>query len=313
MQVGLFAIVILLIVVLVTLFKCVRIVPQGQQWIVERLGKYHVTLSAGLNILIPYLDNVAYKLSTKDQMFDIPTQEVITRDNAVVSVNAICFVKIADPQKAAYGVENFEIATVNLGMTSLRATIGKMDLDESLSSRDVIKGELLRMMADQMTDWGLIVRSIEIQDINPSASMQVAMEQQAAAERERKAIETRAAGKKRAAILEAEGVKQSTILKAEADQEAAVRQAAAAVSLAEGTKHANQLLADSVSMSGGQEALNYQLATRYVDTLAALSTSNNSKVIAMPADLAKSIGGLVNAGVALGAGSDIAAQPPAQK
>ncbi|PIJ49038.1 hypothetical protein BL250_17070 [Erwinia sp. OLTSP20] len=310
MQTGLFAIVILLIVVLVTLFKCVRIVPQGQQWIVERLGKYRVTLNAGLNILIPYIDNVAYKLSTKDQMFDIPTQEVITRDNAVVSVNAICFVKIADPQKAAYGVENFEIATVNLGMTSLRATIGKMDLDESLSSRDVIKGELLMAMADQMTDWGLIMRSIEIQDINPSASMQVAMEQQAAAERERKAIETRAAGNKRAAILEAEGVKQSTILKAEAEQEAATRQAAAAISLAEGTRQANQLLADSVSIAGGQSALNYQLAARYVDALSALSTSNNSKIIAMPADLAASIGGLVNAGAALGSGSELAAQPP---
>lgn len=309
MPIGLLAIVVLLIVVLITLFKCVRVVPQGQQWIVERLGKYRVTLGAGLNILIPYIDNVAYKLSTKDQMFDIPNQEVITRDNAVVSVNAICFVKIADPQKAAYGVENFEIATVNLGMTSLRATIGKMDLDESLSSRDVIKGELLNAMADQMTDWGLILRSIEIQDINPSPSMQVAMEQQAAAERERKAIETRATGNKRAAILEAEGVKQATILKAEAEQEAAVRQAAAAISLAEGTKKANQLLAESVGQPGGQSALNFQLGTRYVDALAALSASSNSKIIAMPADLAQSVGGMINAGVALGAGSELAGAP----
>ncbi len=305
-EIGLLAIIVGIIVVLVTLYKCVRIVPQGQQWIVERLGKYRITLNAGLNVLIPYLDQVAYKLSTKDQLFDIPTQEVITRDNAIVKVNAICFVKIADPQKAAYGVEDFEIATINLGMTSLRATIGKMELDESLSSRDVIKAELLSSMSEQMTDWGLILRSIEIQDINPSSSMQVAMEQQAAAERERKAIETRAAGNKRAAILEAEGVKQSTILKAEAEQEAAVRQAAAAISLAEGTKKANLLLAQSLSEPGGQPALSFQLGSRYVDALAALSASNNSKIIALPAELAQSVGGMINAGVALGAGYKIA-------
>lgn len=298
---GLTAIIFILAAVIVTLYKGVRIVPQGQQWIVERLGKYKATLGAGLNIVIPYLDKIAYKLSNKDQLFSIPSQDVITKDNAVVSVNAICFVKVADPQKAAYGVENYQIATVSLGMTSLRATIGKMELDESLSSRDVIKAELLSVMSDQMTDWGLILRSIEIQDIAPSQSMQTAMEQQAAAERERKAIETRAAGNKQAAILEAEGIKQSTILKAEAEQEAALRQAAAAISLAEGTQKANQLLSASINENGGQAALNFQLATRYVDALAAISTSDNAKVIAMPAELAQSVGGLLNAGVVLGA------------
>lgn len=299
MSSGLTVIFFILAAVVVTLYKGIRIVPQGQQWIVERLGKYRATLGAGLNIVIPYIDKVSYRLSNKDQMFNIPSQDVITKDNAVVSVNAICFVKIADPQKAAYGVENYELATVNLGMTSLRATIGKMELDESLSSRDVIKGELLNVMSDQMTDWGLILRSIEIQDIAPSHSMQQAMEQQAAAERERKAIETRAAGNKRAAILEAEGIKQSTILKAEAEQEAALRQAAAAVSLAEGTQKANQLLAGTINEAGGQAALNFQLATRYVDALSAVSTSENAKVIALPAELAQSVGGLINAGVLL--------------
>lgn len=299
MNISLTAIIFVLAAVIVTLYKGIRIVPQGQQWIVERLGKYRATLGAGLNIVIPYIDNVAYKLSNKDQLFNVPSQDVITRDNAVVSVNAICFVKIADPQKASYGVENYQLATINLGMTSLRATIGKMDLDESLSSRDVIKTELLNVMSDQLTDWGLILRSIEIQDIAPSPSMQSAMEQQAAAERERKAIETRAAGNKQAAILEAEGVKQATILKAEAEQEAAHRQAAAAISLAEGTKQANQLLAESLNETGGQAALNFQLATRYVDALSAVSTSSNAKVIAMPAELAQSVGGLLNAGILL--------------
>ncbi|MDI2090480.1 SPFH domain-containing protein [Commensalibacter oyaizuii] len=300
MSTGFVAIIMILIAVVVTLSKGVRIVPQGQQWIVERLGKYKQTLGAGLNIVVPYIDRVAYRLSNKDQILEVPSQDVITRDNAVVTVNAICFVKIADPQKAAYGVEDYEQATSSLAMTSLRATIGKMDLDESLSSRDIIKAELLGVMADQMTDWGLILRSIEIQDIAPSASMQGAMEQQAAAERQRKAIETRAAGNKQAAILEAEGIKQSTILRAEAEQESATRQAAAAISLAEGTKKANQLLAESISGEGGQAALNFQLATRYVDALSALSQSNNTKIVAMPSELSQSIGSLINAGVILG-------------
>lgn len=297
---SLVAILLILAAVIMTLCKGVRIVPQGQQWIVERLGKYKQTLGAGLNIVIPYVDQVAYRLSNKDQILEVPSQDVITKDNAVVTVNAICFVKISDPQKAAYGVEDYEQATSSLAMTSLRATIGKMDLDESLSSRDIIKAELLGVMSDQMTDWGLILRSIEIQDIAPSVSMQGAMEQQAAAERQRKATETRAAGNKQAAILEAEGVKQSTILRAEAEQESAIRQAAAAISLAEGTKKANQLLAESIVTEGGQAALNFQLATRYVDALSALSQSENAKVIAMPSELSQSIGSLINAGVVLG-------------
>lgn len=305
MSVSFIAIIVILVAVVMTFVKGVRIVPQGQQWIVERLGKYKQTLGAGLNVVVPYIDRVAYRLSNKDQILEVPSQDVITKDNAVVTVNAICFVKIADPQKAAYGVEDYEEATSALAMTSLRATIGKMDLDESLSSRDVIKAELLGVMSDQMTDWGLILRSIEIQDIAPSQSMQGAMEQQAAAERQRKATETRAAGNKQAAILEAEGVKQSTILRAEAEQESATRQAAAAISLAEGTKRANQLLAESISGEGGQAALNFQLATRYVDALAALSQSQNAKVIAMPAELSQSIGSLINAGVVLGTTAEI--------
>ncbi|MDI2112226.1 SPFH domain-containing protein [Commensalibacter nepenthis] len=302
---GLVTIIIILFAVVMTLFKGVRIVPQGQQWIVERLGKYKETLGAGLNIVVPYMDRVAYRLSNKDQILEVPSQDVITKDNAVVTVNAICFVKISDPQKAAYGVEDYEQATASLAMTSLRATIGKMDLDESLSSRDVIKAELLGVMSDQMTDWGLILRSIEIQDIAPSSSMQGAMEQQAAAERQRKATETRAAGNKQAAILEAEGIKQSTILRAEAEQESATRQAAAAISLAEGTKRASQLLAESINGEGGQAALNFQLATRYVDALSALSQSNNTKVVAMPSELSQSIGSLINAGVVLGTTAEV--------
>jgi len=306
MPIGLIAIVVILGVVLLTLFKCVRIVPQGQLWLVERLGRYHKQLNAGLNIVIPFVDSVAYRLSTKDQIMKIPSQEVISKDNAVLSVNAITYVKVVDAQKAAYGVENYQLATINLAMTSLRAAIGKLNLDESLSQRDEIRATLLHAMADQMIDWGLELRSIEIQDITPSASMQASMEEQAAAERKRKAIETLATGNKQAAILEAEGIQQSTILRAEAEKTAAILYAEARVSEADGIKKANELLAESMSNAGGEKAMQFQLATRYIGALSSLGESQNAKIIAMPADLNSAVSGLVGSGVALGAGSELA-------
>ena len=194
----------ILVFVAVTIAKGVRIVPQGEEWIVERLGKYFGTLKPGLNIIIPYLDKVAYKLVTKDIILDVQEQEVITRDNAVILTNAIAFLKVTDPVKAVYGVTDFSEAIRNMIMTTLRSIIGEMELDEALSSRDKIKARLREMIADEAVDWGLTVKSVEIQDIKPSPSMQKAMEQQASAERERKAVVTRAEGAKQAAILEAE-------------------------------------------------------------------------------------------------------------
>ncbi len=172
--------------VLITVFKGVRIVPQGEEWIVERLGRYHSTLKPGLNILVPYMDVVAYRLPTKDIILDVQQQEIITRDNAVIVANALCFAKVVDPQKASYGVQNFSFAVTSLTMTSLRAIVGAMDLDEALSSREQIKARLREAMSEQTEDWGVTVRSVEIQDIKPSENMQKAMERQAAAERERK-------------------------------------------------------------------------------------------------------------------------------
>jgi len=194
----------LAVFVLITVFKGVRIVPQGEEWIVERLGRYHSTLKPGLNIVIPYMDVVAYRLPTKDIILDVQQQEIITRDNAVIVANALCFAKVVDPQKASYGVQNFSFAVTSLTMTSLRAIVGAMDLDEALSSREQIKARLREAMSEQTEDWGVTVRSVEIQDIKPSENMQLAMERQAAAERERKADVTRAEGAKQAAILEAQ-------------------------------------------------------------------------------------------------------------
>ena len=172
----------ILVFVIVTIAKGVRLVSQGEEWVVERLGKYHSTLRPGLNILIPYLDKVAYKLVTKDIILDVQEQEVITRDNAVILTNAIAFVKVTDPVKAVYGVTDFSEAIRNLIMTTLRSIVGEMELDEALSSRDKIKARLRESIADEAVDWGLTVKSVEIQDIKPSPSMQKAMELQAAAD-----------------------------------------------------------------------------------------------------------------------------------
>ena len=196
---------ILAFVVLLTIFLGVRIVPQGYKHVVQRLGKYHATLNPGLNFVIPYLDAIAYKVLTKDISLDIPTQEVITRDNAVIMTNAIAFINVIDPQKAVYGIDDFRFAIVNLIQTSLRSIVGEMDLDDALSSREIIKAKLKGNISDDVAAWGIVVKTVEIQDIKPSSTMQMAMEQQAAAERTRRAAITEAEGKKAAAILNAEG------------------------------------------------------------------------------------------------------------
>ena len=177
----------LLVAIAVTFFKGVRQVPQGSKWVVQRLGKYNSTLPPGLQFIIPYIDTVAYKVTTKDIVLDIPSQEVITRDNAVIIANAVAYINILSPEKAVYGVEDYEIAIRNLVQTSLRAIIGEMALDDALSSRDQIKAKLKAGISDDIADWGITLKNVEIQDIKPSDTMQQAMEAQASAERHRRA------------------------------------------------------------------------------------------------------------------------------
>lgn len=302
---GIFVAVLVVILLAVAFVKCVRIVPQANQWIVERLGKYHATLNPGLNILVPFVDSVAYKMSAKDQMFEVKGIEGITRDNATVGVNAICFIRIADPEKAAYGVDSYSAAVQNLVMTTIRNAVGGMNLDDTLSNRDRLAVTLRANMEEQMNDWGLIIKTVDIQDITPSDSMRKSMEQQAAAERERKATETRAEGNKNAAIREAEGKKQAMILDAEAKLEASRRDAEALNTLAEGQRKATEQLAAALQQSEGKSAMTFQLANNYVQALSELSKSNNAKVVAIPADLAQSVGGLLNAGVLMGVGNEV--------
>ena len=197
--------IILAVAVIVTLYKGIKIVPQGEEWVIEKLGKFSRTLEPGLNLIIPYVDDVRQRISTRDIIMDIPQQEVITKDNAVIRTNAIAFVRVTNPKDALYGVEDFKLAIASLIMTTLRSIIGEMKLDEALSNRESIKARLKESIIDDVADWGVTVKSVEIQDINPSGSMQDSMERQAAAERERRAIETTAGGNKNAAILEAQG------------------------------------------------------------------------------------------------------------
>jgi regulator of protease activity HflC (stomatin/prohibitin superfamily) len=270
----------LLVAIAVTFFKGVRQVPQGSKWVVQRLGKYNSTLPPGLQFIIPYIDTVAYKVTTKDVVLDIPSQEVITRDNAVIIANAVAYINILSPEKAVYGVEDYEIAIRNLVQTSLRAIVGEMALDDALSSRDQIKAKLKAGISDDIADWGITLKNVEIQDIKPSDTMQQAMEAQASAERHRRATVTRADGQKHAAILEAEG-----------RLEASRRDAEATVVLAEGTKSALRLVNEAV---GDKELpVLYLLGERYVTALQQMATSQNTKLVLIPGDLPASIKSLL--------------------
>lgn len=268
------------VLVVITLFLGVRLVPQGSKHVVQRLGKYHKTLGPGLNFILPYIDMVAYKVTTKDIVLDIPSQEVITRDNAVIVANAVAYINIVSPEKAVYGVEDYNIAIQNLVQTSLRSIVGEMDLDDALSSRDEIKAKLKNAISDDIADWGITLKTVEIQDINPSQTMQQAMEEQAAAERGRRATVTRAEGEKAAAILEADG-----------RLEASKRDAQAKVVLAEANQRAIQKVSEAI---GDRELpVTFILGERYVDALESLSGSDNGKMVVLPADLPAAIRGLM--------------------
>ncbi len=280
MSVGTIVVLALFAFVGITIFKGVRIVPQGYKWIVQRLGKYHTTLNPGLNFVIPYVDEVAYKITTKDIVLDIPSQEVITRDNAVLVMNAVAYINLTTPEKAVYGIENYTWAIQNLVQTSLRSIVGEMDLDDALSSRDHIKAKLKAAISDDISDWGITLKTVEIQDIQPSHTMQSAMEAQAAAERQRRATVTKADGEKQAAILEAE-----------VRLEASRRDAEAQVVLAEASEKAINMVTNAV---GDKEIpVAYLLGEQYVKAMQDMAKSNNAKTVVLPADVLNTIRGLM--------------------
>jgi len=273
-------VVILAIGVIITLYKGINIVPQGEEWVVERLGKFSRTLKPGLNIIIPYIEAVRQKISTRDIILDIPQQEVITRDNAVISTNAVTFIRVTNPRDALYGIENFRLAIQQLVMTTLRSILGEMTLDEALSNREMIKTKLKDAIVDDVADWGVTVKSVEIQDISPSASMQDSMERQAAAERERRAIETTAEGNKNAAILEADG-----------KLAAAEREAKAQITLANASAEAIRMISENIQDK--ELPAMFLLGDRYINSLEKISQSSNSKFVIYPADLQGAVKGML--------------------
>ena len=277
---GLNLLIILAFAVIVTLYKGIKIVPQGEEWIVEKLGKFSRTLQPGLNLIIPFIEDVRQRISTRDIIMDIPQQEVITKDNAVIRTNAVAFVRVTNPKDALYGVEDFKLAITNLIMTTLRSIIGEMKLDEALSNREQIKTKLKTNIIDDVADWGVTVKSVEIQDINPSGSMQDSMERQAAAERERRAIETTAEGNKNAAILEAQGKLEAAKLEAEAQ-----------VALAEASASALEMIANATE--GKELSAMFLLGDRYINSLDKMAKSPNSKFVVYPADIQATIKGML--------------------
>jgi len=277
---GIIVVSVFVVLVIITISLGVRIVPQGSKFVVQRLGKYHSTLGPGLNIIVPYIDSVAHKVTTKDIVLDIPSQEVITKDNAVIIANAVAYINIISPEKAVYGVEDFTLAIRTLVQTSLRAIVGEMDLDDALSSRDQIKAKLKIAISDDISDWGITLKTVEIQDINPSPTMQKAMEEQAAAERQRRAAVTRAEGEKSAAILEADG-----------RLEASKRDAQAKVFLAEASQRAIQKVSEAIQDK--ELPVMFLLGERYIEAINHLSSSANAKVVLLPADIPGSVRGII--------------------
>lgn len=272
--------IVLIFLAIIAIVKGVRIVPQGEEWVVERLGKFKGVLSPGLTVINPFLSKVNYKVTTKDIILEIPEQEVITADNAVILANAVAFIKVSNIERAVYGIENFREAMRNMVQTNLRSIIGGMDLNEALTSRDRIKAELKNAVADEALDWGLTVKSVEIQDIKPSMNMQDAMERQAAAERERVAV-----------VTEAEGAKQALILNAEARLEAARKDAEAQMVGAKASGESIKFITEAAK--GNNDSAMFLLGDRYIQALQKMSSSGNSKIVVMPGDLVGAVKNLV--------------------
>jgi regulator of protease activity HflC (stomatin/prohibitin superfamily) len=291
MSVGFLLSVVLVFVAIVFLAKMLRMVPQGYEWTVERFGKYTHTLDPGLHILMPIYQRVGRKINMMEQVLEVPSQDVITKDNAVVKVDGIVFFQVLDAAKAAYEVAQLEIATLNLVMTNIRTSIGSMDLDESLSKRDEINAKVL-LAVDQATHpWGIKVNRIELKDIAPPRDLVESMARQMKAEREKRANILEAEGHRQSEILRAEGDKQAAILEAEGKREAAFREAEARERLAEAEAKATQMVSDAIA-GGNVNAINYFVAQKYIEAFKALAEAPNQKFVMMPMESAGVIGSL---------------------
>ncbi len=280
-----------LVFVLVLIFLGVKTVPQGEEYTVERFGKYTKTLRPGLNLIVPVFDRIGSKMNMQEQVLDIPSQEIITKDNAMVRVDGVVFFQVLDAAKASYEVRQLEHATLNLVMTNIRTVMGSMDLDELLSQRDKINASLLTVVDDATTPWGVKVTRIEIKDMEPPADLVDAMARQMKAEREKRANILDAEGFRQAEILKAEGEKQAVILDAEGRREAAYRDAEAREREAEAEAKATALVSEAIA-AGNQNAINYFVAQEYIKTMKEFAISPNQKLVFMPLEASSVIGSI---------------------
>lgn len=285
----------LVIFAVVSLIAAIRTVPQGYNYTVERFGRYTNTLTPGLNLLLPWIDRVGAKMNMMEQVLDVPTQEVITRDNTIVAVDGVAFYQVLNAAEAAYQVSGLENAILNLTMTNIRTVMGSMDLDELLSNRDAINERLLRVVDEAAGPWGIKITRVEIKDINPPADIVEAMGRQMKAERTKRADVLEAEGARNSQILRAEGSKQSQILEAEGKREAAYREAEARERLAEAEAKATQLVSEAIA-KGDVNAINYFVAQKYTEALGQIGTAPNNKIVMLPLEASSLIGSLSGIG-----------------
>ena len=284
-------VIVVLALAIVTVAMGVKSVPQGYEWTIERFGRYRTTIRPGLNLIVPFIDRVGHKLNMMETVFDIQSQEVITRDNAMVRADGVVFFQVLDAAKAAYEVNDLERAIDNLTMTNIRTVMGSMDLDELLSQRDKINAQLLIVVDSATTPWGVKVTRIEIKDIQPPQDLVDSMARQMKAEREKRAIILEAEGARQSEILRAEGEKQAVVLEAEGRKEAAFRDAEAREREAEAEAKATLMVSQAIS-KGDVNAINYFVAQKYVDALQHIGSAPNQKLVLMPLEASGVIGSI---------------------
>jgi regulator of protease activity HflC (stomatin/prohibitin superfamily) len=301
---------VLIFLAFVGVSRIVRKVPQGFEWTVERWGRYTHTLSPGLHFLIPWMQTIGRKVNMMEQVLEVASQDVITKDNAVVKVDGVIFFQVLDAAKAAYEVSNLEQATLALVMTNIRTAIGSMDLDESLSKRDEINAKLLHVVDAATHPWGIKVNRIELKDIQPPRDLVEAMARQMKAERDKRASILESEGARQSEILRAEGEKQAAVLQAEGRKEAAFREAEARERLAEAEARATTMVSDAIA-SGSSQAINYFVAQKYIEALKEFAHSPNQKTLLLPVEVTGVLGSIAGIAELARDGLSAAARPPA--
>lgn len=283
--------VVLILLALILAYNIIKIVPQSEMWVVERLGRYNKTLQPGLSVLIPFIERVVNKVNMREILIDIPQQDIISKDNASVSIDAVCFIRITDPYKATYQVDNLEYAIENLALVNIRNELGKMELDEILSSREVLNSAITNQIDEATNPWGVKVQRVDIKQLEPARSIKETMEKQIKAEREKRAEILTAESIKKSKILQAEGENQSIILRAEAEKREAELRAEAREREAEAEAKATKMLSEAIK-NGDDKAINYFIAQKYTKALENIGSANNSKLVLMPLEASNLIGSI---------------------